>query len=276
MNLPPDPTLEEFTEVVSAPDDEIDLARAALVFAKTQYPDVEIEPLLEGLDALAARVRARMGSSTDPMDHVAALTSMLLRDFGLRAAEDNFYDPNNSFLNLVLERKRGIPITLSVVYMSVGARAGIALAGADVPMHFLVRVLGVEPPEFVDCYNHGKIMSEEEVRGRITRLLRGKAPFKDSMLEVVSNCRVISRLLNNLRVLYSNSMQFELLLPVLNRLFVLDPYQASLLRQRGIVYHRLGHNDLARQDLENYLASEIEPDDADGVRRFLRKIRGSG
>ena len=130
--------LESFAAALSGPDDEIDIARAALEAARLAYPDLEIEPYVEGIDALAARALGSAKGATDPLAQVEALNATLFRQYGLKGASENYYDPKNSFLNEVIDRKLGIPVSLGVLYMAVGARAGIALGGTGMPMHFLV------------------------------------------------------------------------------------------------------------------------------------------
>ncbi len=274
MSFPfPDQTLLEFRAAVSGPDEEIDLARATLVIAKVDSPDLEIEPILDGFNALAARVVARAGPDAEVMRQIEALTSVVIKDLGLRGAtETDYYDPRNSFLNRVLERKLGIPISLSIVYMIVGSRAGIALGGTAMPMHFLVKVLGIQPPLFVDCYNQGRILTVEQCKEGVKTMSRGQIPFRDEMLDIVSNGAVLSRLLTNLKMIYLNALQYAKALPILDRLLVLNPSVNSLLRERGLVRYNLEQFDLARQDLKDYLATESDPPDAQEIRNLLRKI----
>ena len=264
--------LEEFMATISVPDDEIDLARAALLIDKIEYPELEIEPVLESFDALAARVWARVDRGAPILEQVKALTGVAIEDLGLHGAKDNYYDPRNSFVSKVLERKVGIPISLSVVFMSVGSRARIALGGTAVPMHFLVRVLGIKPARFVDCYNGGRILTEDQCRGAIERVGQGKIQIRDGMLDVISNMDVVSRLLANLKVIYLNSMRYTKVMPILDRLLLTNPTETSLLRERGLVHYRLGKSDLARRDFQDYLDSEDEPSDAGEIRRLLRRI----
>lgn len=267
-----DPTLGEFRSSVSGNDEEIDLARAALAVARMEYPYLEIEPVLESLNALAARVVRRAGPDRPIPEQVEALTQVVVRELGLRGADENYYDPRNSFINEVLERKTGIPISLSIIYMSVGHRAGVPLAGTAMPMHFLVRVLGVQPPLLVDCYNQGKLMTEDDCREAFRGMSGDRVPFDPQMTAIVSNGAVVTRLLTNLKVLYLNRLQYAKALPALDRLLVLNPSHHALLRERGIVHYRLQRNDLARQDLEHYLASEANPPDAREIRNLIRRL----
>lgn len=265
--------LTRFVETVSVPDEEIDLPRAALTASLFEYPDLDIEPFLESLDALAARVRARARGSDDAIALVRALTSVLLRDGRIRGDRKNYYDPRNSFVHEVLERRAGIPVSIGILYMGVGARAGVALGGTALPMHFVVRVLGVDPPRFVDCFNGGRLLSAGACLKGVSKLAGGAIETDASMLDVVANASVLTRFLTNLRLIYFNLRQYDKGLAVLDRLLVLNPMEPSLMRERGLVRFRLGKSDLARRDLLAYLDRESDADDAPQIRELLRKMR---
>lgn len=268
----PDGALYEFEQSISGMDDEIDLARAALLIAKIEYADLEVEAILDSLNALAARAQARFSGLGEPEQQVDALNSVMIEDLGLRGARKNYYDPRNSYINEVLERKVGIPVSLSILYMSVGARAGMALAGTAVPMHFLVRVLGVEPVLFVDVYSKGRVHTEEQVVSGIQRISMGRVNFRPEMLQTVSNRAVLNRLLTNLKMIYLNAMKFSSAEKILDRIILANPAEPSFFRERGLVRFKLGNSNLARRDLEQYLDQDTEPSDADEIRRLLRKI----
>jgi regulator of sirC expression with transglutaminase-like and TPR domain len=272
MNDAADQTLEAFRAAISGPDEEIDLARAALVVARIHYPDLDIEPFLDSLNALAAKVRARFDPEGPVLAQINALSGVLLRDLGLAGAAENYYDPRNSFLNDVLERKIGIPVSLSIAYMSVGARAGIALGGTAIPRHFLVRVLGESPPLFIDVYGKGRIMDLETCKQAVRRMFRGRIELHPEMFQIVSNAAIITRLLMNLKMIHLNRKQYASVIPILDRMILVDPADTALLRERGIVRYQLGQPELARRDLERYLAAARNPDDAHDIRALLRKI----
>lgn len=272
MNEAADPALDEFREAVSGPDEDIDLARVGLIVARVQYPALEIEPVLESLNALAARVRARVSPEAPTLDQVEALSSVMIEDFGLRGATRYYYDPRNSFLNEVMERKVGIPVSLSILYMSVGARAGIPLAGAAIPRHFLIRILGVQPARFIDVYGKGRIMDLETCKLAVSRMFRGQVELHPEMFETVSNAAVVTRLLTNLKVIYFNSMRYSAVVPILDRMILVNPMETTLWKERGLVRFRLGHSRQARRDLEHYLSKSPSPEDEHEIRELLRRI----
>lgn len=272
MNSESSEALEEFEDAIAGDDDDIDLARAALVLARGEYPDLEIVPYLDQIDALAERTVERFDDDDDLINKVEALNEVLFDEFGLSGANDDYYDPRNSYLHEVLDRKAGIPVSLSVAYMGVGSRAGIPLAGTGMPMHFLVRVLGVRPPAFVDCFGAGRLLSAEQCSEGLQRISRGRIPFSPEMLEPVSNRAVLVRVLTNLKMIYLNALAFEKALHVLDRLIIAEPEEAHLVRERGLVFYRLGRDAEARHDLEFYLDSEDEPADAQEIRDLLKRI----
>lgn len=265
-------SLQEFQEAIEGPDEDIDLARAALILSKAEYPNLDIDPVLNRLDALAAKVVDSFDDATETPDQIEALSEVLFEDEGLRGASEDYHDPRNSYIHEVLERKLGIPVSLSVIYMSVGARAGIPLAGTAVPMHFLVRVLGVRPPLFVDCFSGGRVLSADQCREGLTRLSSGRISFNEEMFAAVSNRAVLARVLSNLKMIYLNAHSFDKALAVLDRLLICSPGEATLLRERGLVHYRLGSDAQARVDLQGYLDAEHEPVDAQEIRDLLRKI----
>ncbi len=272
ITLPPDPSLDDFRAAIALPDDEIDLARAGLLVAKAEYPYLDIEPIIESFDALASRVVIRAGGDHDPLAQVEALNSVVIADLGLKGATESYYDPKNSFLNDILERKTGIPISLAIIYMSIGARAGIALGGTAMPMHFLVRILGLRPPKFVDCYNGGRVVGKGECVEAVRQMSSGKIAFREEMLEVISNGAALTRLLTNLKMIYLNSLQYAKSLPIFDRLIALNPDENGLLRERGIARYKIGQGQLARQDLQDYLQTAIEAPDAEEIRNLLRRM----
>lgn len=272
MSFDEQDALDEFQDAIAGEDEDIDLARAALVFSKCEYPELEIVPYLEKIDDFAAQTVERFDDDDASIDQVEVLNELLFEEYGLVGANDDYYDPRNSYLHEVIDRRIGIPVSLSVLFMSVGARAGVPLAGTAVPMHFLVRVLGVRPPIFVDCFNSGRLLTVEQCREGLQRISNGQIPFSEGMLDTVSNRAVLIRVMTNLKMIYLNAMAFDKALRILDRLIIADPGEAGLRRERGLVHYRLGQDSEARQDLEEYLEQENEPVDAQEIRDLLRRI----
>jgi regulator of sirC expression with transglutaminase-like and TPR domain len=265
-------TLEEFQETVFGPDEDVDLARAALLIARIESPGLRLEPTLDRLDMLAMQVAVRSRPSETMLTRVRTLLEVTLREPGIQGARDDYQDPRNSFLNEVIERKVGLPIALGVLLMGVGARAGIALGGVSLPMHFVVRVLGVRPPLFIDGYDGGRLLTEEACRRLVATLGRGHITFHGAMLDVISNAAILTRMLNNLRLVYQQQGRPDRLLAALNRLLILNPGDTAMTRDRGLLHYELGQTDAARRDLSNYLDQPVAPPDEQAIRDLLRRM----
>ena len=268
--------LEDFRQAISGNDDDMDLARAAALLAHIEYPGLDIAPVLGNIEAMAAKLAVRLRRASDLHGQIQALLETALREPKLRGANsespEEYYDPRNSFLSDVFERGTGIPVSLAVLLMSVGARAGLALAATSMPMHFLVRVLGTPQPLLIDCYDGGRILTEADCRAMIHKISGGRLFYVHSMLEVISNATTLTRMLNNLKMIYLGHSRFERAIDVLDRLIIVNPEQNRLLRERGLVHYRLGHTVHAQRDLEEYLRHEPEPDEASPIRDLLRGI----
>ena len=150
----------QFDRMVGAPDEDIDLARAALLIAASEYPTLSIERELFHIDAIAEGVASRMDDDT-PLYQLNTLSEYLFDELKFAGNHTNYHDPRNSFLNDVMERRLGIPITLSLLYIEVGKRLGVPLVGIGMPGHFIVRHRD-EPDVFVDPFHGGILLSEDE------------------------------------------------------------------------------------------------------------------
>jgi regulator of sirC expression with transglutaminase-like and TPR domain len=187
-----DPGLLAFARVVDCPDDDIDLGVAALLIAAHEQPAVDVAREVDRLDAMAAAVRARPG------DRVDALVGHLFDDLGLRGNLVDYYDPQNSFLDRVLARGLGIPITLSVVTMEVGRRAGIDVRGIGFPGHFLVRA----GDRILDPFHRGVTLDRDDLELRL-QAVAGPGADLEAALAETSKRDILARMLNNLRGIYA-------------------------------------------------------------------------
>ena len=270
--------LETFREVLSA-GEHMDLARACLLVAQDAYPSLEIERYLGELDALGERLRQRLRNQTVE-ERVVGLNEFLFGDLGYRGNTDDYYDPRNSYLNEVMDRKTGIPITLSVVYMEVGRRVGLPLQGVSFPGHFLVRLRLHGGMLVLDPFAGGAPQSEEELRERLQRVIpEGAAPGAsvaelplDQFLEPATGRQILARLLRNLKAIYREADKPERLVAVLDRMLVISPDAPAELRERGYAYQRLECWRPALADLTAYLEREPEAADLDEVRAALAEL----
>ncbi len=250
---------ERFAALVAGPEEGLDLAEAALLVACEEYPGLDPGLYLKQLDAMAAALRDRLpesppGTDADPRTLAEALADYLFREQGFRGDTQTYYDPRNSFLNEVLDRRTGIPITLSAVYMEVARRAGIAVVGVGLPGHFVVKHRTATSDLLVDPFHAGAILTAADCQARLDRIFEGRMKVEPRMLEAVSNHRILERMLRNLKALYAKEEDHARTLRVLELLLCLVPDSLEDLRDRGLVYAALDCYGFAVRDLTAYLS----------------------
>ena len=255
-------------------DASIDLAGAALAIARTEYPGLDIPYYVARLEALAHRLRGRMRNSPTAREVIALLNRLLFDEEGLRGNRDDYYDPRNSFLNDVLDRKLGIPITLSVIYMEVARRVGFPIAGTGMPGHFLLKHYDVVEGEIiVDPFNRGRIIGNTECQQRLNEIYSGEIELRPEFLQPVTHREILTRMLNNLRQIYFTQRNFRKGVATLDLLLAIPPQSPELLRERALARLNLEQFLGAAQDLGAYLQLRPEAPDADDVRETLDMLR---
>lgn len=275
----------DFEALAAAPDERLDLARIALLIAADGYPAVEIEKYVGQLDSLAKRVREYATATgrelLDGLDHV------LFVEEGFAGNSEAYYDPRNSFLNEVLDRRVGIPITLSLVFLEVGWRAGLPLTPVSFPTHFLVALQGTghsqggaENTVFIDPFHGGERLATADVVQRLVPLLGNNVDAAQAYLPRVlaasSRREMAVRMLRNLKAIYTRQDDVEPLLTVCNRMIALAPGDAAALRDRGATLARLECHQSASHDFEHYLRLAPNAEDAPAVREQLARCKSFG
>ena len=272
--------LESFTELLARDDVRIDLAHACLMIAQDAYPKLDVERYLGEIERMAMRLRGQMPQSAQPEERVAALNEFLFDELGYSGNTEAYYDPRNSYLNEVMDRKTGIPITLSVLYMAVGRRVGLPLEGVSFPGHFLVRLRLRNGVLVLDPFAAGAPQSASELRERLQRVIppgalekvaAGELPL-EQFLEPATNRQIIARVLRNLKGIYRDSDKPQEQLDVLNRMVLVAPEASAELRDRGIVYHRLECYRAALKDLSDYVEREPNAPDFEDVRVRMMEL----
>jgi regulator of sirC expression with transglutaminase-like and TPR domain len=258
----------------------IDLARACLLIAQDAYPGLDVEGYLGEIERLAARLRGRLAEADDAEERIAALNEFLFADLGYTGNADNYYDPRNSYLNEVLDRRTGIPLTLSVLYMEIGHRIGLPLEGVSFPGHFLVRLQLRGALLVLDPFSGGVPLAEADLRARLRRVIpagaTGPVPLEElpleQFLEPAGKRQILARLLRNLKGIYREADKPERLLEVLNRMRVVAPEAHGELRDRGLLYRRLECYRAALKDLKDYSALDPEAPDIEEVRAVVVEL----
>ena len=261
----------QFDRMVGVPDEEIDLARAALLIAATEYPGLSIERELFRIDEIAEGIAPRMDDDT-PLYQLNALSEYLFDELKFAGNHTNYHDPRNSFLNDVIERRVGIPITLSLLYIEVGKRLGVPLLGIGMPGHFIVRHRD-ESDVFVDPFHGGILLSEDECAERVKQVTQGSLTWDRSYLQPVRSREFIARMLRNLKVVYLQRRNYERVLATIDRVIALLPQDAVEFRDRGVVNYRLGNYTDALEDLHVYVTSGEAVSDEVTVQRLIDQIR---
>jgi regulator of sirC expression with transglutaminase-like and TPR domain len=254
-----------FREAVETPDDKIDLARAALAIAQSEYPALRAETYLARLDQLAATASDRSAGENSPYRLIASINYVLFTEEGYRGNHDDYYDPRNSFLNEVIERRKGIPITLSVLYIEVARRVGLEVHGVGFPGHFLVKYVGQGEEIAIDPFDRGEVRTVAELQQILDGLYGDKVAFRPEFLSPVSNRQILHRILNNLKAIYLRREDFLKALSVAERLVILEPTSAPEIRDRGLLNLKLECFQQALDDLEAYLSLAPGAEDADEI-----------
>ena len=257
---------KEFRQAVDRGEAKIELGRAALTMAAADYPDLDIDVYLARLDQFAADARARLGSETDVHRAIAVLNDVLFREHGFRGDRETYFDPKNSFLNEVLDRRTGIPISLSVLYMEVAQRIGLPLHGVGFPGHFLVKYASPNEEIVIDPFDQGEILSRKNLQTMLNRLYGDKIGFDPDFLAAATKKQILRRMLNNLELIYLRQNELTKGLSVVERLLVLDPSSAQDIRDRGVIYLRLECFKQALEDLQRYLSLSPQAEDAEAIR----------
>jgi regulator of sirC expression with transglutaminase-like and TPR domain len=272
--------LESFARVIGRDDQRIELARACLMIAQDAYPGLDVDRYVGEIERMALRLRGRMPQGVSAEERVVSLNQFLYEDLGFWGNTEDYYDPRNSYLNEVIDRKTGIPITMSVLYMELGRRIGLPLQGVSFPGHFLVRLKLRGGMLVLDPFAGGAPQSEEELRSRVKRVIpdgvadnlpASELPL-DQFLEPATNRQILSRVLRNLKGIYRETDKPERMLDVLNRMLLVTPDASAELRERGYLYQRLECYRAALKDLTDYAEREPDAPDLDEVRSRLMEL----
>jgi len=264
-----------FSAAVAVADDEVDLARAALLIAAEEYPQLVPEIYLQRLDYYAERVKDRLANENAPPVVLGEISRLLFEEEGFRGNAEAYYDPRNSFLNDVLDRKLGIPITLAIVFVEVGWRLGLPLHGVNFPGHFLVRYEGEALRLLIDPFHGGQIRFEDQAQDLLDKVYGRTVTLQPEFLRRASRKDMLVRLLWNLKTIYLNNRDDTRALAAIERVLLIRPHSIDDVRDLGMVLARLGRNAEAADALDRYLDLAPEAGDAARVRALLDSLRSA-
>jgi regulator of sirC expression with transglutaminase-like and TPR domain len=263
----------EFARQVRLPDQQLDLVRAALGLAAAFNPGLDIERYLHELDLMTEALGTRAASYPEAPGILQSLNRYLFEELQFRGNSANYEDPRNSYLNQVIERRLGIPITLSIIFLELGRRVGLSLDGVGYPGHFLVR--WTDPAGnavFLDPFHQGRTVPEQAL---LESLAAGgmAAERSKALLSAVTKRQILTRMLHNLKAVFAGHELHDEALLASDLVLIMSPWDLDERRDHGLIAHAAGQPVLAISDLEAYLSFRSDARDAPRVERHLAQIR---
>lgn len=255
---------------------ELNLAKAALLVAKEEYPQLPIDLYLARLDQVAEEVKDRLAEENAPLVVLQEVLETLYTRRGFEGNREAYHDPRNSFVNDVLDRGVGIPLTLGIVLLEVGWRLDLPLEGVNFPGHFLVRYRGDAVMLLVDPFDGGKMRFQDQAQELLDRAYGGMVRLQDSFLRTASKREMLARLLTNLKGVYVKVGDHERALGAVERLLMITPMAPAESRSRGVLLARLGRQEEAAEQLEAYLRVAPTATDVPRVVEMIRTLRAGG
>lgn len=264
---------QQFYQEIHQPEFEINLAKAALYLAQEEYPDLDVAEYLNALDTMAAEVSERLPLENYPLRIIQVINQYLFEDLGFRGNIDQYYDPRNSYLNQVIDRRTGIPLTLSLVYLEISQRIDFPMVGVNMPGHFLIRPTVAEMEVFVDPFHQGEILFAEDCQNRLSQIFGRSIEIQPEFVAPVAPRQFLGRMLGNLRAIYLSRGELSKALGVIDRILLLFPDSPDNRRDRGVLYYHLGQWIEAQRELEAYLSEVPAAEDSKTILDLLQRIQ---
>jgi regulator of sirC expression with transglutaminase-like and TPR domain len=280
--------IDYFATLVSPPEDgeDLPLTETALAIAQVVDPALDLATVQSDIDRLAATLKARLPADSGQVHKLRLLTRYFFHELGFAGNVNDYYDPTNSYLPRVLERRRGIPISLAILLMEIGHQIGLPLRGVSFPGHFLVKLKVRAGDLYLDPMT-GDSLSREQLEERLSEFIAAleresdgprvaRESFDIALMQAMreaSSREIVARMLRNLKGIYHGRQDYEHLLEIQHRLVVLLPEAHEEVRDRGLVYAQLECPRAAVDDLERYLLMEPEAGEGDEIRKTLEVLR---
>lgn len=263
-----------FAVEVRQQDNKIDLAKASLYYAQAQYPDLDLGYYLGLLDTWANDIAADLASDRYPLQVIKTINQYLFDKLKFRGNSEDYYNVENSYLNRAIDRALGIPITLAVIYLEVAKRIDFPMVGIGMPGHFLIRPDFDDAGIFVDAFNQGEILFPQDCEAKLSQLYQYPVKLQPHFLNPVSKHQILARMLNNLKQIYLHQRNLETVLELVEGILLLFPHNPYEIRDRGLLLYEMARWQEAAPDLQTYLNSIPDAEDAEMVRMLLNKISG--
>lgn len=264
--------LAQLIELSRLPDDELCLATAFLFSSMYANPSLEPHEYISALDALADGARRRLDGLSSPTQRLAAFIEYMALECGFHGNEERYYDPRNSFFHEVIETRVGIPITLSVIYMEVGRRAGVPFDAISFPFHFLISPRGIEDT-FIDPYYSGRRLDRAQCEEFLAQRSNGSVEFTPRYLAPVGARAVLVRMMRNLKMAHVRAQEYVEAIDAIDVLLVWAPQLTRERRDRGLLWAKLGCFPAAIPDLQAYLDEFPDASDRQRIQMELENAR---
>ena len=267
--------LPDWNQLAALEDDALPLLGTALLIARDEYPQLDADHYDALVDAHARDLRTQVDAQDTAPQKMAVINRRLFDELGYAGDNEHYYDPRNSYLNEVFERRLGNPISLALVQIEVARRLGVPLDGVSFPGHFLVRLPVDDGVLVMDPFNGGRPLDEDELRQRARPHLGGEAPDDRALVQILSPAShraILMRVLRNLHGVYAERDDWERAARSADRILRLSPDNADALRDRGLAYLKMGHRVGARNDLGRYLQINPEATDSGPLRERLVEL----
>ena len=248
------------------------LAEAALWIAQEEYSDLNPQACLTQLDQMAQDIREILPDPPYLLKVIKSINKYLFEHLEFAGNEAEYYDPRNSYLNQVLIRRKGIPITLSLIYLDITEQLNFPMEGVNFPGHFLIRPLDENSEFYVDPFNGGEILFAEDCQEKLNQLVGRPMQLTPSLVKTITPQSFLVRMLNNLKHIYLTKQDVNRSLAACERILLVDPEQTEELRDRGLLYYQLGRWQEARQDLEDFLDLHSNSPDIQVLEQILKNI----
>ncbi|MDQ1363901.1 MAG: Transglut core2 protein [Pseudomonadota bacterium] len=264
----------QFEKFLEQPDNQINLAQAALMVARLEYPDLDINTYMQRIHALANEIRNSLPDHPNAAEILSRINQVLFIEEGFEGNSSNYYDPRNSFLNDVLDRKLGIPVSLSILYMELASELGVPLDGVSFPGHFLVKLEIDDGAIVLDPYFGGISLTEEDLEERIQEYYgeKIKRHHYQGLLATSSKKEIIVRVMRNLRNLYMEDKQWEKALTMADTMVGLDTDKADAVKARALIYDRLECCQPALRDYKEWLRLDPANQESQDIRKRVSEL----
>ena len=264
---------EFISKYTDLPDNSIPLFKASLGIALIEYPKLDIDEQIAKLEEVTEDAKTRVGSTGDEDEVINVLNTYLFDELGFKGNSVDYYNPHNSLLNDVLERRTGIPITISTIYLEVAWNLGLDVHGVGFPGHFLVGCKTRKETKYLDPFNGGRQLDKLGMIKILDRVYHGKLGFDESFLRPVSKRMILVRMLNNMRGNYLENGNLRRALDAINCITQLIPTSAPDMKDRGLLNYQLRNYDSALQDFSTYLKLVPDGEESDLIRKALEDIQ---